>query len=125
MSMTQALDEEVRKMQEVENLDCVDWKHTNEAIGITVSYDMGWNKRSSGRTYNSLSGHGFFVGGYSKKIILSRVASKQCSTCDSAKKKGVQPREHACVLGIMMVYPRQWKWTLHYFLLRNLIGKKI
>ena len=28
-------------------------------IGISISYDMGWQKRSTGRIYDSLSGHGF------------------------------------------------------------------
>ena len=28
-------------------------------IGIHASFDMGWNKRASGKLYNSLSGHAF------------------------------------------------------------------
>ena len=31
-------------------------------VGIAVSYDMGWNKRSAGRIYDSLSGHAFIIG---------------------------------------------------------------
>jgi len=31
-------------------------------IGHTVSYDMGWSKRSTGKVYDSLSGHGFLIG---------------------------------------------------------------
>ena len=31
------------------------------AIPVEVSFDMGWQKRSSGRVYDSLSGHGFLL----------------------------------------------------------------
>ena len=30
-------------------------------IGISISYDMGWQKRSTGRIYDSLSGHVFLL----------------------------------------------------------------
>ena len=32
------------------------------SIGISVSFDMGWQKRSTGRLYDSISGHGFIIG---------------------------------------------------------------
>ena len=38
-------------------------------IGIAVSYDMGWNKRSTGKVYDSLSGHGFIIRCLTKKVI--------------------------------------------------------
>ena len=40
-----------------------------EKIGLTVSYDMGWNKRSSGHRYDSLSGHAFIIDAYTRRII--------------------------------------------------------
>ena len=45
-------------------------------IPLTVSYDMGWNKRSSGTRYDSISGHGLMIGGYSKKVIGFKCVSK-------------------------------------------------
>ena len=39
------------------------------AVGLTVSYDMGWQKRSSGSRYDSESGHSSIIGKISKKII--------------------------------------------------------
>ena len=30
-------------------------------VPLTASYDMGWNKRSSGTKNNSISGHGLFL----------------------------------------------------------------
>ena len=56
-------------------------------IPLTIGYDMGWNKRSSGRFYNSISGHGIMVGGYSKKIIDYRFISKCCLFCWNYKKE--------------------------------------
>ena len=35
-------------------------------VGLHTSYDMGWQKRSSGRRYDSPSGHGLLVGQKSK-----------------------------------------------------------
>ena len=39
--------------------------HINK-VGITASYDMGWSKRSSGRHFDSMTGHGFLIGGRTK-----------------------------------------------------------
>ncbi len=49
---------------------------------LTVSYDMGWQQRSSGNKYSSVSGHDFCIGGYTKKILDYRVKSKvvMCAT---------------------------------------------
>ena len=52
-----------------------------EKIGLTVSYDMGWNKRSSGHRYDSLSGHAFIVGAYTRRIIGCVIFSKTCAIC--------------------------------------------
>ena len=35
-------------------------------FGITASYDMGWSKRSSGRHFDSMTEHGFLIGGRAK-----------------------------------------------------------
>ena len=58
-----------------------------EPIGLTVSYDMGWNKRSSGHRYDSLSGHAFVIGVYTRLIITCVVFSKKCATCSVRKRK--------------------------------------
>ena len=60
-----------------------------EPIGLTVSYDMGWNKRSSGRRYDSLSGHAFVIGVYTRLIIACVVFSKKCATCSVRKRKHI------------------------------------
>ena len=45
-------------------------------IKLSISYDMGWQKRSGGRVYDSLSGHGFFIGCRSNKVIDFGVLKK-------------------------------------------------
>jgi len=64
-------------------------------VKLTVSYDMGWNKRSSGHKYDSISGHGFVMGGINKKILNHKCQSKCCSLCDKEENKTEVP-PHEC-----------------------------
>jgi len=57
---------------------------------LWVSADVGWQKRSSGRSYNSLSGHALFVATLTRKPIVSDYKSRlvmveQCTRCDVTK----------------------------------------
>jgi len=65
-------------------------------IGITVSYDMGWKKRATGRLYDSLSGHRFIIGCRTKCVIAMSVLKKKCSTYRSANKHNGAVRPHEC-----------------------------
>ena len=76
-------------------------KLPKEKVPLTISYDMGWNKRSSGTRYDSVSGHGIMIGGYTKKVIGFKSMSKECSVCSNFEKKKdregpVNPPEHEC-----------------------------
>ena len=42
-------------------------------LELTVSYDMGWQKRSTGKVYDSISGHGFMIGCRTGNVIGFRV----------------------------------------------------
>ena len=57
---------------------------------------MGWQKRSSGRRYDSSIRHAFIIGGRSKGIIVMVLYSKACRKCDAAKKREEQAEEHEC-----------------------------
>jgi len=80
------------------------WKNLSEEAHVipenmprlTVSFDMGWQQRSSGNKYNSNSGHAFRIGGYSKKILDYRycVKSKVCNTCDYAARRFTSAEPH-------------------------------
>ena len=54
-SMQEMLDDEVTKTLESKNINVDEFKRDkNSTVGLTVSYDMGWNKRSSGHRYDSI-----------------------------------------------------------------------
>ena len=66
----------------------------NEQVKLTVSFDMGLNKRSFGNMYDYLSGHVFYIGCLSQQIICAIVTAKQCRICSLNKLKGIEPPEH-------------------------------
>ena len=95
--MEMAREEEVKATVGEEKL--VQWKNkeiNGKEVLLTVSYNMGWNKRSLGNKYDSVSGHGFILGGITKKVLNHKCISKQCSKCCIAKKKNTPPPEHEC-----------------------------
>ena len=57
---------------------------------------MGWQKRGSGRKYDSMSGVGTMIGHYTQKIINCGIRSKTCRTCTYWSNKNVVPPEHDC-----------------------------
>jgi len=58
---------------------------------LTCKCDMGWQKH---KNYNSPSGHGFLVGGYTNKVIKWICYSKGCRYCVNAwKKQGITRAE--------------------------------
>ena len=67
-----------------------------EAVPISVSYDMGWQKRSCGKVFDSLSGHGFFIGCRTQKVVSLGVLQKKCAFCISHKKRDLPIPDHEC-----------------------------
>ena len=49
-------------------------------VGLDVSFDMGWQRRSTGHSYNSRSGHAFLIGMQTKKVISMIIFCKDCKT---------------------------------------------
>ena len=73
--------------------------NTNNPVKLTVSYDMGWSKRSTGKVYDSLSGHGYLVGTRTGKVVRMGVLSKKCSICSAHNRTNntaVPP--HSCMI---------------------------
>ena len=56
----------------------------NNKVKLTVTYDMGWKNRSSGRKFDSSSGHAFIIGGISKGVIGMVLYSKDFQKCGTA-----------------------------------------
>ena len=61
-----------------------------------MSHDAGWQRRGSGRSYNSLSGHGSLIGRKSGKVIDFETRIKKCRICEHAHKFGRNPEKHDC-----------------------------
>ena len=89
-----ALAEEICLTLEKEGEECIDKR--SGLVKITISYDMGWSKRSSGRRYDSQSGHAHIVGLYTKKIIGTYTYNKICRKCKLAKIQGKDAEPHLC-----------------------------
>ena len=64
---------------------------------IAGSNDMGWQKRSSGRRYDSLSGHSFMCGAKLREPIAMALLQKFCRICSVHEEKEMQAAEHECV----------------------------
>ena len=65
-------------------------------VKITVTYDMGWQKRSYGRRYDYYSRHVFIIGGIYKSIIGIVLNSKASQRCDYSDKRGEESEKHEC-----------------------------
>ena len=57
-------------------------------VKLTITYDMGCQKISYGRRYDSSSRNAFIIGDKSKGIIGMVLYSKACRKCDGSKKRG-------------------------------------
>ena len=68
-AMEEALEKEIRLTLGSEE-KIKEWKEGNSPVSITVSFDIGWNKRSSGNRYDSISGHAFLSVACRKKLSL-------------------------------------------------------
>ena len=97
LCMDDARHEEIKKTIG-ENLykDFLQNKLPPSQVPLTVMYDMGWNKRSSGNKYDSMSGHGFLLGGNTRKIMNYRCMSKACVKCRLAELTKKEPIKHEC-----------------------------
>ena len=68
-------------------------------IRLCGAVDMGWQKRSSGRKYDSPSGHMFLVGSETGKVISYTYMSLNCRQClinRKNKEKNKPEKEHTC-----------------------------
>ena len=66
---------------------------TDGLVGITVFYDMGWQKR--GRRHNSSTGHGAAMGLTTGKVVSYSTRCKTCRVCSHNKLTGKDKR-HDC-----------------------------
>ena len=55
---------------------------------------MGWQKKGTGHTYDSNSGHTYYIGCRGGKVVSMLVYSKKCTKCDIALAMGEETMEH-------------------------------
>ena len=65
---------------------------------LVASADMAWQKRSSGRMYDSNSGWACLVEGKTRRPIAYAVRSKICAICKAHKDPTVAVRPHECMI---------------------------
>ena len=100
LAIEKSLQEEIKDTLEHNNQSYGDWcdlpdkGKNNNKVKLTVTYDMGWQNRSSGRRYDSSSGHAFIFGGIKKGIVGMVLYSKACRKCNSTENKGEESEEH-------------------------------
>jgi hypothetical protein len=70
---------------------------------------MGWQKRGSGNSYNTPSGHALFIGGRTKKVVAYYVLSKICRKCLFAE---TPSHLLMTVHEIMRDPPKEWNHTV-------------
>ncbi|CAG2195608.1 unnamed protein product [Mytilus edulis] len=64
---------------------------------LDVSFDGGWQKRGSGRSYNSTTGHATVIGNVSGKCLHFGLKSTDCRKCNYIDEKGdASEEEHDC-----------------------------
>lgn len=67
---------------------------SEDMVRICGSFDMGWPTRSTGRTYDSLSGTAGYVGLLTGKIMCYISLNRKCKMCSL----GHKPEDHDCRL---------------------------
>lgn len=61
-------------------------------VRVGGSFDMGWPTKGSGRSYDSLSGTGGYIGYFSKKVMAQVILNRKCRMCDLGHPKS----DHDC-----------------------------
>ena len=82
----EVISNEVKEKALADEIEQTEESYTTEKYGnlpaLAVTLDMGWNKRSSGRRYDSPSGVLHAIGAKTGKIIYSAVYKNKCNICD-------------------------------------------
>ncbi|CAC5392601.1 unnamed protein product [Mytilus coruscus] len=91
----QAIMSQQRHLQ-MEILNSTTEDQTDSTSGICISTDTCWQKKGSGRSYNSLSGVSTLIGKTTGKVVNHKVRISSCRICERAKGRGILPRQHKC-----------------------------
>ncbi|XP_024890355.1 uncharacterized protein LOC112466488, partial [Temnothorax curvispinosus] len=84
----------VKNVLSNESNDLESPEEQNSIVKLKAAYDAGWQKKGSGRSYNSLTAHGIGIGSKNKLVIGYATRNKRCIFCE----KGHPPEDHDCRL---------------------------
>ncbi|XP_052075942.1 uncharacterized protein LOC127714036 [Mytilus californianus] len=76
--------------------ECSETRIATPGKGLSVKYDMCWQKRGSGRSYSSSSGVGTAIGQLTGKILDYDLRVTHCAICHSAEKAKLDAKPHNC-----------------------------
>ena len=107
--MEEVTDTEV-KMTLKKEIDFNPYKNKNLPVGVTVSFDLGWNKYSSSNKYDSIPGHALIIIWLFNNIFLGVVFSNMYIVCLRAQWNGEESCDHVCNK-ILRALPNQLKQT--------------
>ncbi|VDI58961.1 Hypothetical predicted protein [Mytilus galloprovincialis] len=97
-SLDTSLEEEKSKSPVIE-----DSENGEDVSLVTVKYDMGWQKRGSGRKYDSKSGVGTLIGDQTGKVVGRGIRSSDCRVYLLGSKT-FEPQEHkAPAIGLVLL----------------------
>ena len=71
-----------------------DEEKNKNKVKLAVTYDVDWQKISSGSRYYSSSDHAFIIGLISKVVIGMVIYSKACQKCDAVDNRVEEAEEH-------------------------------
>ena len=95
-------------------------------VRISISFDMGWQKKGTGHTYDSNSGHAYYIGVRCQKVVCMVVYSKKCTVCDIAIAMGEEPMEHEdCVRNYRTGSSKAMEATAALELILDLHSKRV
>ena len=82
-------------IEKIATVSCEKALANQENENSSYKFDAGWQKRSSGRSYNSKSGHSSLFNEDGDLVSFS-VRSTSCRTCQIAEKNSKEPAKHDC-----------------------------
>jgi len=82
---------------------------------FAMSVYMGWQKRSTGHSYDSMSGHAALIGARTQKVVAWIVKAKKCSICTAFLKRAENAPVHRCVANhggsSKSIWKRMLRWS--------------
>ncbi|XP_061190461.1 uncharacterized protein LOC133198381 [Saccostrea echinata] len=95
-----------RAVEDVAKKSCKEFANAEQESfcndDFSVSFDGGWQKRGSGRSYSSLSEHAAMIGKETGKCIAYATRNKFCRVCERAERtKKISLNISAGIMGMM------------------------